>query len=95
MKLLRGLQARYQRAGLQIVGVNIDNQREQAAEFLSTNALPWVHLHEDGGLESSPLAKQFGVQTLPTTMLIDSKGRVVDHNIGAAELDDAIEKLLK
>lgn len=95
MKLLRGLQARYQRAGLQIVGVNIDNQLEQASEFLKTNALPWVHLHEDGGLEGSPLAKQFGVQTLPTTMLIDSKGRVVDHNIGAAELDDAIEKLLK
>ncbi|MCC9643942.1 TlpA family protein disulfide reductase [Rhodopirellula sp. JC740] len=95
MKLLRGLQARYQRAGLQIVGVNIDNQRNEAEGFLKTNALPWIHLYEDGGLEGSPLAKQFGVQTLPTTMLIDSKGRLVDHNIGAAELDDAIEKLLK
>lgn len=95
MKRLRSLQARYQRAGLQIVGVNIDNSREQAVTFLKENPLPWFQLHEDGGLERSPLAKQFGVQTLPTMMLIDSKGRVVRHNISAAELDDALAAMIK
>ncbi|WP_302119085.1 TlpA disulfide reductase family protein [Allorhodopirellula heiligendammensis] len=95
MKRLRSLQARYQRAGLQIVGVNIDNSREQAIAYLKENSLPWIQLYEDGGLEGSPLAKQFGVQTLPTMMLIDSKGRVVRHNIGEAELDDELAELVK
>ncbi|WP_246112828.1 TlpA disulfide reductase family protein [Allorhodopirellula solitaria] len=95
MKRLRSLQARYQRAGLQIVGVNIDNSREQAVAYLKANPLPWFQLYEDGGLEGSPLAKQFGVQTLPTMMLIDSKGRVVRHNIGEAELDDELAELVK
>lgn len=95
MKRLRSLQARYQRAGLQIVGVNIDNTREQALAFLKDDALPWTQLYEDGGLEGSPLAKQFGVQTLPTMMLIDSKGKVVRHNIGEAELDDELAELVK
>lgn len=95
MKRLRSLQARYERAGLQIVGVNIDNTREQAMAFLKDNALPWTQLYEDGGLEGSPLAKQFGVQTLPTMMLIDSKGKVVRHNIGEAELDDELAELVK
>lgn len=95
MKRLRGLQARYQKAGLQLVGVNIDNNREQAIEYLKENSLPWVQLYEDGGLENSPLARQFGVQTLPTMMLIDSKGRVVRHNVREAELDDEIGELLK
>ncbi|EMI42786.1 redoxin domain-containing protein [Rhodopirellula sp. SWK7] len=95
MKRLRSLQARYQRAGLQLVGVNIDNSREQAVAFLKENSVPWVQLYEDGGLEGSPLAKQFGVQTLPTMMLIDSKGRVVRHNVGEAELDSELAEMLK
>ena len=57
--------------------------------------LPWTQLFEDGGLESSPLAKAFGVQTLPTMMLIDSKGVVVRHNVRSAELDEEIDQMLK
>lgn len=94
MKRLRSLQARYQKAGLQLVGVNIDNSREKAIEFLQENSLPWTQLYEEGGLEGSPLSRQFGVQTLPTMMLIDSKGRVVRHNVREAELEDAIDELL-
>lgn len=95
IKRLRSLQARYQKAGLQLVGVNIDNSRDQAIEYLRENALPWTQLFEEGGLEGSPLSRQFGVQTLPTMMLIDSKGRVVRHNVREAELDDAISAMLK
>jgi thiol-disulfide isomerase/thioredoxin len=95
MKLLRQLQARYQRAGLQIVGVNVDQTREQAVSFLKESKLPWTQLFEDGGLESSPLATAYGVQTLPTMMLIAKDGKVVRHNVRAAELDDELAKMFK
>ena len=93
MKLLRRLQARYK--GLELVGVNVDNSREMANAYLKENSLTWVQLFEEGGLESSPLSKKFGVQTLPTMMLIDSAGRVVRHNIRAGELDGELEKMTK
>jgi thiol-disulfide isomerase/thioredoxin len=95
MKLLRRLQAGYQRAGLQIVGVNVDITQDQAEQFLRTNQLPWTQLFEPGGLESSSLAKALGVQTLPTMLLIDPSGKVVRHNVRAAELDDEISEMLK
>ena len=95
MKLLRRLQASYQKAGLQLVGVNVDVTREQANEYLKEVQLPWVQLFEQGGLESSGLAKAFGVQTLPTMMLIDKDGKVVRHNVRAAELDGEIAKMVK
>lgn len=95
MKLLRQLQARYQRAGLQLVGVNVDQTREQAVSFLQESKLPWTQLFEDGGLEASPLATAYGVQTLPTMMLIAPDGKVVRHNVRAAELDDELAKMLK
>ena len=95
MKLLRRLQASYRSAGLQLVGVNVDVTEQQATTFLRETPLPWTQLFEPGGLESSGLAKQFGVQTLPTMMLIDSAGKVVRHNVRAAELEQELDKLLK
>ncbi|MFK8113009.1 MAG: redoxin domain-containing protein [Rubripirellula sp.] len=95
MKLLRRLQASYQKAGLQLVGVNVDVTENLAAGYLDQAQLPWVQLFEPGGLESSRLAKAFGVQTLPTMMLIDKDGKVVQHNIRAAELDDELAKMVK
>lgn len=95
MKLINRLMARYKRAGLTPVGINVDARKEDAEAFLSTNRLPWIQLFEEGGLESSRLSKAFGVQTLPTMMLIDKTGKVVEHNITAAQLDDAIDAMLK
>lgn len=95
MKLLRQLQAKYQNAGLQIVGVNVDSARSQAEAYLQANSAPWIHLYEDGGLQSSGLAKQLGVQTLPMMLLIDDKGRVVSNNIYAASLDTELAKIAR
>ena len=95
MKLLRRLKAQYQRAGLDLVGINVDADKPAAVDFLDKNPLPWTQLYEAGGLESSPLANAFGVQTLPTMMLIDSAGRVVRHNVRAAELANELDEMLK
>lgn len=95
MKLLRQLQAKYQSSGLTIVGVNVDATRNDAVAYLKENPAPWIHLYEDGGLESSSLAKQLGVQTLPMMLLIDSSGKVVSNNIYAASLDAEIARIAK
>lgn len=95
MKLLRELQARYQKEGLQIVGINVDGRRQDVEAYLESNPLPWPQLYGDGGLESSPLAIELGVQTLPTMLLIDDLGKVVRHNIQAAQLDAEIGELAK
>ena len=95
MKLLRRLQASYKRAGLQIVGVNVDGTRDTAADYLRETPLPWVQLFEPGGLEDSGLAKSLGVQTLPTTLLIDAGGKVVRHNVRADELPNELDDMLR
>jgi thiol-disulfide isomerase/thioredoxin len=95
MKLLRRLQANYKRAGLQVVGVNVDATADMAVSYLKETPLPWAQLFEPGGLEQSRLATSLGVQTLPTMMLIDASGKVVRHNIRAAELGEALTDMLK
>ena len=93
MKQLRRLLANNQRTGLQVVGINVDRSKADAQRYLQQTQVPWLQLHEDGGLEGSRLAKEFGVQTLPTMMLIDPSGKVIRHNIRAAELQTELEKI--
>lgn len=93
MRRLRQLQAQYQRAGLQVVGISVDGRREDAEAFLKSNPLPWPQLFSEGGLESSRLANELGVQTLPTMLLVDEKGKVVRHNVQVAQLGEELDGL--
>ncbi|QDV64847.1 Thiol-disulfide oxidoreductase ResA [Crateriforma conspicua] len=95
MKQLRRLKAQYRRAGLEVVGISVDSSRQQAESFIKANSMPWIQLFEDGGLDSSPLALQFGVQTLPTMMLIDKRGALVRHNVSRDELEAELKKLVQ
>ena len=77
-----------------VLGVNVDSDRTAAVAFLRKNRLPWVNLYEPGGLESR-LATELGVLTLPTMLLIDEKGKVINRNIHVSELETELKKRLK
>jgi thiol-disulfide isomerase/thioredoxin len=94
MTLLRQLQAKYATQGLSLIGVNLDSDRATAVSFLQRNSLPWLHLYEAGGLDSR-LATELGVLTLPTMILVDKDGKVLNRNIHAAELDEELGKRLR
>jgi thiol-disulfide isomerase/thioredoxin len=94
MDTIKQLQAKYAKAGFQPVGVNLDSSAADAVAFLKAKQLPWPSLYDEGGLESR-LANEMGILTLPTMLLIDKNGRVVNRNINAAELDKELGKLLK
>jgi thiol-disulfide isomerase/thioredoxin len=77
MKQFRELQAKYARQGLTLVGINVDDDPNDAREYLKTkgSSITWPHLYEDGGMESS-LAVRLGVLSLPVTLVIDDQGKV-------------------
>jgi len=79
---------------LAIVGVSLDTDAEQLRKFLAETQLPWPQIFEEGGLDSRP-ANQLGILTLPTMILVDQQGRVVDRNIQTANLEQAIGKLIR
>ncbi len=94
MQTIAKLQAKYAKAGFVPVGVNLDSSGADAVAFLKANKLPWVNVYEAGGLESR-LANEMGILTLPTMLLIDKNGKLVNRSVMAAELDKELEKLLK
>lgn len=94
MQLIREMQNRYAKSGFTPVGVNLDASASAAAAYVRDKRLPWAHLYEEGGLESR-FANEMGILSLPTMILLDSQGRIVNRNIHAAELETELKKLLK
>ena len=52
-----------------------------------------MQLHEEGGLDGR-LAEELGVLTLPTMLLLDADGNVVDRNVMITDLEKKLSSLL-
>ena len=93
MATLKELSRKYGRS-LAVIGVSLDNDVEDLNAYLAENPLPWPQIYEQGGLDSRP-ANVLGILTVPTMILVDRQGKVVDRNIAIADLESQVKKLIK
>ena len=89
------LQKRYADRGLTIIAVNLDHERADADEFLHRLA-PGFQIRFD---PDGDWARHFGVQGMPTSVLLDRSGRSRFTHIGfraadAAQYEQQIQQLL-
>ena len=68
----------YESAGLQIIGVNVDKERELAAGFLAETPASFDLVYDPEGR----LAERFGVQAMPSSFLLDADGNVIEEHYG-------------
>ncbi len=90
---LKALSLQYKSKGLELVGVNLDNNQVDAVNFLQNNNLDAVQLFQQGALDS-PLAQQYGILVLPNLFLVGKDGKVVSRSVQITGLEDEIKKLL-
>ena len=88
---------KYHDKGFEIVGISLDNDRKDLEEFVKKEDMSWTQIvfskKEDMGW-SSPLAKKFGVNSIPATFLIGREGKVVARDLRGEALAEAVEKEL-
>lgn len=94
LPMLKDLQAKYGSNGFALIGVSLDTNQAELDEYLKQSKLPWVQIYEPGGLDGR-LANELGVLTLPTMILVDQDGKVVDRNIHVSQLETELKKRLK
>ncbi len=88
------LYEKHKKDGLEIIGVNLDNDRAEVVAFLKEQRISWPQIFEAGGMESR-LAVDYGIILLPSMFLVDSDGKVVNRNLRtSAEVDRQLEKML-
>lgn len=76
---------------LQILGVSLDNNDEAWKGAIESLGLNWLHISDLQGW-SAQGAKEYGVNSIPATVLIDKDGIIVGRNLSISEINKILEK---
>jgi len=82
---MQTMQATYAPKGLTVVAVNVDRERRAADRFLAQYPVQFDLLFDPAG----SLAEAYQVHGMPTSVLIDRKGKVRYTHIGFRPIDGA------
>ncbi|WP_221032579.1 TlpA family protein disulfide reductase [Actomonas aquatica] len=87
--------SRYHDKGFEIVGISLDgrNYQDKLQAFVEKRNMPWPQ-HYDGQGWESPLAKRFGIQSIPSMFLLDKEGRIYSTSARGERLEAAVRECL-
>ncbi|NRB84900.1 MAG: TlpA family protein disulfide reductase [Winogradskyella sp.] len=81
----------FQESNFQIVGVSVDNNRENWEKALADDKVNWISLWD----ADKKINDQFGIVSYPTNYLLDSDYKIIDSNLNAEKLKSKLNELLK
>lgn len=88
---------RYSDDDFAVVGINLDETPEDCQKCVESEKLPWVNLMSDDpgqrGWEN-PMAVYYGINGIPTAILVDREGRVISMDAQGEELNRLLEAAL-
>lgn len=93
LPLVRALYQQYGKDGFEILGVSLDPTADGVASYLAKHQMTWPQIHEPGGQESKP-ARDFGIVSLPTMILVGRDGNVVSRSVSITQLKESLPELL-
>jgi len=79
--------------GLNIVGVSLDKEAKAWKEAIAKDQLNWIHV-SNLKFWDEPIAKQYNVESIPATFILDATGKVVARDLRGVELRNKIAELL-
>lgn len=93
MPELTDLYARYREKGFEIIGVSLDSaaDRGKLERFVASRRIGWPQ-HFDGKGRRNTYAVQYGIKSIPTKILLDREGRVVNPRLQIKELAPVLER---
>ena len=80
--------------GFEIVGIGLDEKKEQAQAFIKKLSMPWINLWDTRKNGVSKIMETYGVTAVPTLILLDKEGKVITLEARGLLLGKALEKLL-
>lgn len=79
--------------GLNIIGVSLDKDGVKWKEAIAKDGLVWSQI-SNLKFWDEPIAKQYNVESIPATFILDASGTVVAKDLRGAELKAKITELL-
>lgn len=86
---------KYKDKGFTVYSVSLDNDKEAWLKAIDADNLSWPnHVSDLKGWES-PAASLYGVNSIPSSFLIDQNGIIIGRNLRGPELGNKLEELFK
>ena len=94
------LYEKYHEAGFDVVGYSLDNDLDALEKFEKERKLPWrtgvrklsMQANEKDGKNYTNLTEYYGIHAIPTMILVDKDGKVIDTNARGEHLRELLEK---
>lgn len=85
---------KYNNQNFTVLAYSLDDSRERWEKAIVADHLPWTQLSDLASWKSSA-SKLFGVTAIPANFLIDPNGKIIARDLRGADLDRALERLIK
>lgn len=79
--------------GLNIIGVSLDKDAAKWKEAIAKDGLIWTQI-SNLKYWDEPIAKQYNVESIPATFILDAKGTIVAKDLRGAALKAKVNELL-
>lgn len=84
---------RFHKKGFEILGVSLDRDHAAWVEAIKADGLPWKHV-SDLQFWTNAAAQEYGVSSIPFTVLLDREGKVLDKGLRGEQLEARLVELL-
>ena len=90
--MIVGVYQKLHAKGFEIVGISLDQNREQLLKYASENGMTWPQ-YFDGKVWQNAISSRFGIDGIPALWLLDKQGRVRTTD-ASDDLESQVAKLL-
>ena len=80
--------------GFEILGVSLDDSKEKWADAIEKDKITWTQVSDLKGWDSEP-ARLYGIQYIPSNLLIDQNGKIIGKDLIGTKLEKALNEIYK
>ncbi len=92
MPSLKNLYEKYALQGFETLAVSLDKEPDRWKAYIAQNGLLWNNVIDLGEKKLSP-SKVYGLQTIPTNLLISPEGKIVARDLSPEALEHELEHI--
>lgn len=86
------LYEKYKDKGFEILGVSLDRDKKRWLQAIEQDNLTWQHVSDLKGWQNA-VAKQYGVSSIPYTLLLDKDGKIIGKKLRGSALENKLEEI--
>ncbi len=84
---------KYHDKGFEIFGVSFDGNKDKWIEAIEADKMNWIHVSDLKAWQCAA-GKLYGIQSIPSNVLIDKEGKIIAKNLRGEELEKKLAEIL-